>query len=154
MKVLEKGRAQYRKIKNKIKTCSFCDPKVIKQQSVKSLEGKYWLVFANKYPYLDGNLMLIPKRHICQLEDLNTEEQSEFFKLLEKSKKALGRLFETDSFNCGINIGQYSGCSIAHIHWQLLPRRKYTQNACNIIHDLHIITMDHHELIKKLNRIK
>ncbi len=154
MKVLEPSRAQYRKVKDKIKTCQFCDPENLQAQSVKSLEGEHWLVIANKYPYLDGNLMLVPKRHVCQVEDLNDQEKAEFFTIFAKSKKALADLFATESFNFGINVGKFSGCSIAHLHWQLIPRRKYTQNCTNIIHDLHVITMDYQELIDKLKTEK
>lgn len=154
MNVLEPSRAQYRKNKDKVKICQFCDPEVLAEQEVKTLAGKYWRVIANRYPYMDGNVMLAPLRHICQLEEMTADEKNEFFEILFKSKKALAAIFETDSFNCGINIGEHSGCSINHLHWQLIPRRKYTQNCTNIIHDLHIITMDYKELIDKLDNPK
>lgn len=153
MKVYEKNRAAYRKIKGSMPSCIFCDPENIEEQSVKKLEGTHWYVFTNKYPYIDGNLMLVPKRHVEQVEDLNAEERSEFFEIYKKAKDVLGKLFETESFNCGINIGPESGCSIPHIHWQMLPRRKHNSNCTNIIHDIHIITMDYKDLINEINKI-
>ena len=154
MKVLDSSRGVYIKKVNKgIKKCVFCDPKVIKEQECKSLAGKYWRVLVNKYPYLDGNLMVIPKRHFVNLEDMNEQEKSEFFEVLAKAKKRLGKIFNTQYFNIGINIGKAAGTSIDHLHWQIIPRDpKAFSNAANIFADLYVIKISPKELKKRIEK--
>jgi diadenosine tetraphosphate (Ap4A) HIT family hydrolase len=150
MRVLEKKRGKY--IKRKKIQCDFCDLTVIKDQQVKKLEGKYWYVLASKFPYLDGNLMIITKRHIPDTTDLTQAEKEEFFMILEKTKKVLTKLFKTRSFNIGLNLGPDSGASIPHLHWQVIPRVKINPAVFNVINDLWFVTLDYKELIKKINK--
>jgi len=151
MRILVKNRAKYWKRK-KSKTCEFCSLKVIKDQEIKKLSGRYWWVLAAKFPYLNGNIMLIPKRHIVNLDQLTKEEDSEYHLVLKKSLRALGKIFKTNSFNITINLGPDSGCSINHLHWQIVPRTKINPNAQAIFNDFVLVTMDYKDLKKKLNK--
>lgn len=99
------------------------------------------MVFVNLYPYMDGNLMIIPRRHVKDTNDLDSKEESEFFDILKKVKIRLSRIFETNEFNVGLNLGKNSGSSIEHIHWQIIPRRHKVENATNIFADIQVITM-------------
>jgi len=152
MRVLEKNRKKY--IKRKKTKCDFCDLKVIKDQQIKKLEGEYWYVLASKYPYLDGNLMIVSKRHVPDTKDLTKDEKQEYFIILEKAKKILTKLFKTKSFNIGLNLGSESGASIPHLHWQIIPRVKINPAVFNVINDLWFVTLDYKELIKKINNLK
>lgn len=151
MRILVKNRAKYWKRK-KSKTCDFCNLNVIKDQEVKKLSGKHWWVIAAKFPYLNGNIILIPKRHVVSLNDLTKEEDAEFPIILKKSLKALSKAFKTASFNITINMGPDSGCSLAHLHWQIVPRTKINPNAQAIFNDFVLVTMDYKEVKKKLNK--
>jgi diadenosine tetraphosphate (Ap4A) HIT family hydrolase len=153
MRVLEKKRRKYWKRKRG-KVCEFCDIKALKGQLIKKLEGKYWYVLAAKYPYLDGNVIIIPKRHVEQTRDLNENECLEFFDILNKAQKVLAKVFKTNSFNIAINIGPESGASIKHLHWQLVPRVKMNPNAQAIFNDFHFVTLDYKDLIKRINKVK
>lgn len=155
MRILSPIRGPYRKTQHLIKSCPFCDADIIKQQGIPELETKYWRVLACKYPYLDGNLMLIPKRHTEHTTDLTSEEWNDFPLILKKSQNALSKLFETDSYNLGLNIGPESGRSLAHLHWMLLPRTSKMRNVpvLESIHDLIVVTMDHKTLIKRIRAL-
>jgi ATP adenylyltransferase len=149
MNVYEPQRAKYRKKIGKWKICEFCNPKNATSQECKTISGKHWKVWVNLYPYMDGNLMLIPRRHIKDINELNSEEKKKFFCVLEKVKKKLGEIFETKEFNIGLNLGKNSGSSIEHMHWQIIPRKYRIDNAANIFADIHVITM----LPSKLKKI-
>ncbi len=151
MKVFEPNRAKYRKNNDKKIICQFCDLKNIKNQECKKLSGKYWLVFISKYPYMDGNLMIIPKRHIEDTSELSEEEKIEFFEILEKVKDKLGKIFKTNEFNIWLNLGKNSGCSISHLHWQIIPRKFKIENAANIFGDIHILTVLPEKLKKMID---
>lgn len=148
MKVYEPSRLAYRKKIGAVKKCQFCDSSNIKNQICKKLSGKYWQVITNKYPYMDGNLMIISKRHIEDLEEMNEAEQKEFFEILVIAKKKLSRIFKTKDFNVGLNIGKGAGASIGHLHWQIIPRKNKILNASNIFADLYVITISPRKLKK------
>jgi ATP adenylyltransferase len=111
---------------------------------------------AAKYPYLDGNVLIVPKRHIEQLERITAEEWADLHGVIIHSKKILKGLFDAGGFNMAINIGKESGASIKHLHWQLLPRKKgQRQASLNIIADLQLISVsgdDLKEMIEKGGR--
>jgi diadenosine tetraphosphate (Ap4A) HIT family hydrolase len=154
MRVLEPKRARYRKRTGTYKTCQFCSEKVIRDQGINKLDTEYWRVLACKYPYMDGNLILTPKRHVEDTLDLTVEEWSDFPTALKKSQKALGKLFKTSSFNIGLNIGPASGSSIKHLHWMILPRPKNIHyGAFDTFNDIFVISMDYKTLVKKLKTI-
>jgi diadenosine tetraphosphate (Ap4A) HIT family hydrolase len=154
MKVLDSRRAKYiKRVNCGVKRCIFCDPKVIKDQECKSLTGKYWRVMVNKYPYLDGNLMIIPKRHFTNLEEMNKAERDDFFDVLIKAKKKIGKIFRTQDFNIGLNLGKAAGTSIDHLHWQIIPRDpKAFFNSANIFGDLYVIKISPNDLKKMIEK--
>lgn len=154
MQILEKERAKYRRRAAETKICPFCDPLILKAQACPSLQSQYWQVIINKYPYLDGNLMLVPKRHVETLEKLTPEEQADFFPALQKAKQALSLIFKTNDFNIALNIGKKSGASLKHLHWQIVPRAKKIENSLNIFADLHVITVSPPQLKKLINQLK
>lgn len=125
MHVFEPSRSNYRKkITDKKDSCLFCSKKIIKEQNCTKFSFKYWWVLANKHPYMNGNVMLVPKKHHETLETINQDEWGEFSEALLEVKKVLQKMFKTESFNIGINIGEESGASIAHLHWQIIPRKR------------------------------
>ena len=152
MRILETSRGEYRKKIGQDKTCPFCDAEIIADQEAPSLETEYWRVLACKHPYLEGNLMLIPKRHFEDDGEATEEEWKDLFVCLHKSKKKLGELFETQSFNLGLNIGPESGRSIPHIHYMLVPRVSRLRNypVFEALNDLVVVTMDYKTLLKKI----
>ena len=156
MKILDQSRGKYiKRIDRGVKKCIFCDPKVIKEQECKSLAGKHWRILVNKFPYLDGNLMIIPERHIEGLEEMSEAEKKEFFDILFETKKRLGKIFNTKDFNVYLNLGKAAGTSIDHLHWQIIPRDpKAFLNAANIFADLYVIKISPKELKRRIEKAK
>ena len=141
MNILYPKRAEYRKKITKITKCEFCNRKNINQQECKTLSGKSWMVLVNKYPYMDGNLMIVPKRHLRDIEELNKDERNEFYQVFKSAKVKLSKIFKTEDFNLGINFGKKAGSSIEHMHWQIIPRKEKILNSSNIFADLYVITI-------------
>ena len=50
-------------------------------------EGKTCFVMLNRYPYVNGHLMIIPERHVGDISELTMEERSEGFAFLDASVK-------------------------------------------------------------------
>jgi len=104
-------------------TCPFCEIKLQDNNSLieESING---LAFFDKYPISDGHALVIPSRHVEDLFDLNSEEISDIWKLVEKVKSILSKKFHPNGFNIGINIGEVSGQTISHAHVHVIPRYK------------------------------
>ncbi|OGI29712.1 MAG: hypothetical protein A2288_02535 [Candidatus Moranbacteria bacterium RIFOXYA12_FULL_44_15] len=152
IKVLETGRSEYRKKAVRSKECPFCNPSNLKSQECKSLSGKEWAVIINKYPYMDGNLMIISRRHVEHVSSLNSAEKGEFFEILNGVIEKLGKLFTTNDFNVGLNLGKNAGASVKHLHWQVIPRKNKILNSANIFADLFVITMPPDKLRKIIDK--
>jgi len=139
MRILDQNRSNYqRKFADEGK-CVFCQKNDI--LTCNSLAGKYWQVIVNQFPYMDGNVMLVPVRHVEKIEGLKKEEWEEFGSVLAKTQKILGKIFETDSFNVALNVGLESGASIPHLHWQIIPRRFKNITVMNTFADLYIVAV-------------
>ncbi len=150
MRILDPNRTQYtRSFRDKNRgACIFC--KRDETIEIHSLENKYWRIIANRFPYMDGNVMLIPNRHIETLEEITAIEWRHFSQLLVKTKKILEKVFKTESFNIGMNLGPESGASIAHIHWQIIPRTFKNITVMNTLADLYIVSISPEETRKRM----
>jgi diadenosine tetraphosphate (Ap4A) HIT family hydrolase len=137
MRILDKNRSKYKHAFSDNGSCAFCERK--DPLECDGLSGKHWYVRASRFPYMDGNVMIIPVRHVEKTEELNNEEWSEFGKVLLRTQEVLKKAFKTDSFNLGLNIGPESGASIAHLHWQVIPRKFKNITVANTFADLYLI---------------
>lgn len=104
--------------------CVFCDLK--KRYVIKKMNGM--VLTTNLYPYIDGHLMIIPKRHITHIKELSKKEWETIRILHYVCKKMLRKLFGIKSlwllYREG-KTGDTSEKTVEHLHIHLLP---YKQN--------------------------
>ncbi|MDP6419169.1 MAG: HIT domain-containing protein [Candidatus Krumholzibacteria bacterium] len=87
------------------------------------LETEHWYLVLNAYPYCNGHMMLVSRRHLSWLSDLSSEEMMEMPALLARAESALRIAYSPDGMNLGINIGSAAGAGVpGHLHIHLLPR--------------------------------
>jgi ATP adenylyltransferase len=80
-------------------------------------------VLLNKSPYNPGHVLVIPRRHVASVSDLDTNDIAEVFGLVKRTTRALELALAPDGFNVGMNIGAAGGASIDdHIHVHVVPR--------------------------------
>ena len=80
-------------------------------------------VVLNKYPYSPGHVLVIPTRHVGDLEDLGDDESLGLQRLLQRSVRALDEEYAPHGFNIGMNLGRVAGAGVPdHLHWHLVPR--------------------------------
>jgi ATP adenylyltransferase len=76
-----------------------------------------------KYPYNPGHLLVLPVRHVAELEEVTPEENAAVDALLLRSVRALRAVSEPHGFNIGLNLGRVAGAGIPeHLHWHVVPR--------------------------------
>ena len=121
--------------------CFFCK-KLKEKKNRKNLilyQGEYVFVVMNKYPYNNGHLMVVPKRHYLDLEQLDNKELKELFDLLRASIKVLKTCFHPHGFNVGINIGKVGGAGEDHLHLHIVPRWAGDTNFMPVIGETKIV---------------
>jgi len=122
--------------------CIFCKDS-IRCHDLVLFEGKNTFVMMNRYPYISGHLMIVPFRHISQLEDLLPEERLEIFNLQDISVRVLKSAIHPDGFNIGINLGKAAGAGIDdHIHVHIVPRWIGDTNFMSVVGDVRVIPED------------
>ncbi|MFA5857676.1 MAG: HIT domain-containing protein [Elusimicrobiota bacterium] len=109
-----------------VKGCVFCRYLRERMNDVKNhvlYRGRTCFVVMNLYPYNNGHLMVMPKRHIGDITKLTKSEYAELMALSIKAVKVIKRVLKPEGYNIGMNIGAVSGAGIAdHLHMHIVPR--------------------------------
>jgi ATP adenylyltransferase len=77
----------------------------------------------NAYPYTSGHLMLLPTRHVGDIEQLDAVEGAAIWQGVVDAVRALKTAYEPDGLNVGANLGRSAGAGVpGHFHLHVLPR--------------------------------
>lgn len=113
--------------------------------------ARYCYIIMNRYPYNNGHLMIVPFKHIPDLNGLDDEEMLELMKLTKLSIRCLKEAFSPDGFNVGINLGKIAGAGIeAHLHIQIVPRWAGDSSFIAIFGETRVIPEHLQETFKRL----
>ena len=98
-------------------------------------------IILNAFPYNPGHLMVVPYRHIANLQDLTDKEAKEHFDIVKKGLGLLKEVMKPDGFNIGLNVGKVAGGGIAgHIHTHIVPRWEGDTNFMPVLSDTKVIS--------------
>ena len=98
-----------------------------------------FFVTLNLYPYNPGHLMVVPKRHVEDVRELQGGEVTMLHRLQGVCLNVLEREYGAPGFNVGYNIGRVSGASIPHLHLQIVPRYATEVGFFDILSDSRVI---------------
>jgi len=84
-------------------------------------EDDFLMVVLNIFPYNTGHLMVVPKRHVNSMVDLEDEERNRLFAMVSKVEELQREVVDPAGIDVGMNIGKAAGESIPHLHVQLVP---------------------------------
>jgi len=123
------------------KGCIFCQkPSERKdEENLIVCRRRQAFVVMNKFPYNNGHLMVVPKRHCVDLEELDAAESREVFRLLRASIRVLKDTFHPHGFNIGINLGRAGGAGEEHVHVHIVPRWNGDTNFMPVFGETKII---------------
>ncbi len=106
--------------------CVFCDilnSSATDKEKFILYRAEHNFVILNVYPYISGHLMVIPFKHIANLDEASKEITDELMDLTKLCQTALREVYEPHGFNLGINQGKAGGAGVAeHLHQHILPR--------------------------------
>ncbi len=154
MKVLwAPWRMEYILSDNKDKECIFC-PGVDRGEDKGRLVlfvGSLTMVIMNKYPYINGHLLVAPKRHLSDMEDLSHDETLDLLLMVRRSMGILKKTMNPHGFNVGLNLGRVAGAGIEeHIHFHIVPRWNGDTNYMTVFGEVRVIPEHIQETYEKL----
>lgn len=102
--------------------------------------GGLAIVILNRYPYNNGHLMIAPKEHLANLEELPPATASDLMALTQRSLRVLRQVLSPQGFNLGINAGKIAGAGVAdHVHQHVVPRWDGDTNFMPVVADTKIL---------------
>ncbi|MGH9269010.1 MAG: HIT family protein, partial [Acidimicrobiales bacterium] len=85
--------------------------------------GQQCVAILNAYPYTSGHLMVLPVRHVAEIEDLGAGETGELWAAVADGVRALKAAYEPQGINIGANVGRAAGAGVpGHFHVHAVPR--------------------------------
>ena len=101
--------------------CRFCQLLKENNWSIIFKNDKVFSV-VNTHPYNEGHILLLPVRHVVDPRELTQEETIEFYRVMNWLLDILQKVYDTNSFNIGFNLGNASGATYQHLHLHIIPR--------------------------------
>ena len=98
-------------------TCPFCNP----DREIIAANASALAIF-DGFPVSEGHALIVPKRHVGEIFDLEADEYRQCFELVREVRLELRRRFKTDDFNIGVNCGTAAGQTVDHAHIHIIPR--------------------------------
>jgi len=115
--------------------CPFCSiPGHPDEESLVVVRGETTYAVLNLHPYNPGHLMVVPYRHVADLEELTAAESAELMTMTQQAIRVIRSVSNPHSFNIGINLGRSAGGSLAdHLHQHVVPRWTGDANFITVV---------------------
>jgi histidine triad (HIT) family protein len=100
--------------------CIFCEIAAHRAPAHVVFEDAKSIVFLDIFPFTRGHLLVVPKRHVDRLVDLQPSEYAGYFAALAQACRQVETL--TKDYNVGLNQGPLAGQIVFHLHFHIIPR--------------------------------
>ena len=119
--------------------CVFCDA-LNKTDDLTLYKGTDTMVIMNKFPYINGHLLVAPAKHLSALDQLSRYEMGMLLATVERSVGILKQVMNPDGFNVGLNLGKVAGAGVEeHLHFHIVPRWFGDTNALTVFAEVRVI---------------
>ncbi len=119
--------------------CIFCKS-LSGQDNLTLYKGNVTMVIMNKFPYINGHLLVATVRHLSTLDQLSKGEMGGLLETVEQSVGILKKVMSPDGFNIGLNLGKVAGAGVEeHLHFHIVPRWFGDTNALTVFADVRVI---------------
>ena len=121
--------------------CIFCPwPDEDLQARLILFSGRLTRIMMNKFPYINGHLLVSPLRHVPGLIDLSQEELLDLMLKVRQSLEMLKKAMNPHGFNVGLNLGVVAGAGVeSHVHFHIVPRWQGDTNFVPVFADVRVI---------------
>jgi ATP adenylyltransferase len=122
--------------------CIFCEAAAGDEQHARWIvdHSEHCFTMLNAYPYGPGHVLIAPRSHIAELEDLTGDEMLELMMLARRAVAAQRAAMSPDGFNAGLNLGRVAGAGIVdHLHLHVVPRWEGDTSFMPVLADIRVI---------------
>lgn len=106
----------------------------------------------NRYPYINGHLMVAPLRHTGELNELTDYELLGLMHGVRLARRLLQEVAKPAGFNIGINLGRTAGAGVEdHLHIHVVPRWNGDTNFMSVMAEVRVINQDLFEVYDQLH---
>ncbi|QIK76773.1 HIT family protein [Nocardioides piscis] len=115
--------------------CPFCRiPQGDDAEGLVVARGRSTYAVLNLHPYNPGHLMVLPYRHVAELEELTADESADLMAMTQQAIRTIRGVSNPQAFNVGLNLGGPAGGSLAdHLHQHVVPRWSGDANFITVI---------------------
>lgn len=102
--------------------CIFC--KIINKEFDSNIifEDEDIIAFLDKFPSNLGHTLIVPKKHVENIFELDKETGSKIFAKAIDISNSLKKILDTENINILQNNGAVAGQSVFHFHLHVIPR--------------------------------
>ena len=152
-------RMEYIKSLGKSDGCFLCEAAAAtqaeKQRQLLVLWGTdHSIVLINRFPYANGHLLIAPRAHKGELEELSEAEQLDMAMQTATAVRLLKRAVSAQGFNIGINLGKVAGAGLPnHVHQHVVPRWGGDTNFMSVVGETRVVPEALSQLYEELMRV-
>lgn len=106
----------YKKFRKTLDKCPFC--KIDKEEILE--ENDSAAILMSRAPYVKDHLLVIPKKHVVNLSELDSKERDELFRLVFLAQDKIQKIH--GDFSTLYREGDKIGKSIPHAHFNIVPK--------------------------------
>jgi ATP adenylyltransferase len=111
------------------------------------------MVMMNRFPYINGHLLVAPIRHVPELGQLSEQESLDLIMMVQRSIDILKKSMKPEGFNVGLNLGRVAGAGVEeHMHFHIVPRWNGDTNYMTVLGEVRVIPEHINETYKKLRK--
>lgn len=112
------------------------------------------VVLVNKFPYTNGHLLVAPRAHKAEYEELSLAELTDLNLQTARAVRVLKRAISPQGFNVGVNLGRCAGAGLpGHIHQHIVPRWNGDTNFMSVVGDVRIVPQAVAQLYDELIKV-
>ncbi|TCT12938.1 histidine triad (HIT) family protein [Natranaerovirga pectinivora] len=131
--------------------CIFCNIIGGQMNAATIFENSEFKVIMDRFPASRGHILIIPKEHIENIFELDSETGSRLFALATHLAKVLKQKLNCEGLNVLQNNGVAAGQTVPHFHLHLIPR--YTDDKVSFGWETLQVTEDElSEMAKEINK--
>jgi ATP adenylyltransferase len=140
--------------------CFLCSAAAVTSDAEFRQRGILWqsdhsVVLMNLFPYNNGHLLIAPKAHKADLEELSDAEAADLMIQTAACVQLLKRAVSAQGFNIGINLGKCAGAGLpGHIHQHVVPRWAGDTNFMGVVGEVRVVPQAMSQLYDELVQVR